>query len=151
VRPGKPNKAASSFASGIIREPLNGVDSLCPVAAATRIWVSSPRTVIANLIIGHEAPAEKFAHTRSINVPGFCVSVAEMIDALRRTAGDAVADRAKVQPDPVIERIVATWPPRFAPVLGPALGMKADTEFTGIVRAYIEDDLPSKRAAIEAG
>jgi nucleoside-diphosphate-sugar epimerase len=150
VRPGKPNKAASSFASGIIREPLNGVDSPCPVAAATRIWVSSPRTVIGNLIVGHEVAAEKFAHTRSINVPGFCVSVAEMIDALRHTTGDAVADRVKVQPDPVIERIVATWPPRFAPVLGPALGMKADADFAGIVRAYIEDELPSKRAATDA-
>ena len=145
VRPGKPNKAASSFASGIIREPLNGVDSLCPVARETRIWVSSPRTVIDNLITGNEAPAERFAHTRSINVPGFCVSVGEMIDALRRIAGDQVADRVKLQPNPVIERIVATWPPRFAPVLGPALGMKADTDFASIVRAYIEDDLPARR------
>jgi len=145
VRPGKPNKAASSFASGIIREPLNAVDSLCPVARETRIWVSSPRTVIDNLITGNEAPAERFAHTRSINVPGFCVSVGEMIDALRRIAGDQVADRVKLQPNPVIERIVATWPPRFAPVLGPALGMKADTDFASIVRAYIEDDLPARR------
>ena len=145
VRPGKPNKAASSFASGIIREPLNGVVSLCPVARETRIWVSSPRTVIDNLIIGHEAPGESFAHTRSVNVPGFCVSVGEMIDALRRIAGDQVADRVKLQPDPVIERIVATWPPRFAPVLGPALGMKADSDFASIVRAYIEDDLPARR------
>jgi nucleoside-diphosphate-sugar epimerase len=145
VRPGKPNKAASSFASGIIREPLNGVVSLCPVARETRIWVSSPRTVIDNLIIGHEAPGESFAHTRSVNVPGFCVSVGEMIDALRRIAGDQVTDRVKLQPDPVIERIVATWPPRFAPVLGPALGMKADTDFASIVRAYIEDDLPARR------
>src|SRR5215831_16653455 len=66
VRPGKPNRAASSFASGVIREPLNGVDSPCPVAPATEIWVISPRTVIANLVVGHEAPATKFAHTRSI-------------------------------------------------------------------------------------
>ena len=144
VRPGKPNRAASSFASGVIREPLNGVDSPCPVAPATRIWVVSPRTVIANLIVGHEAPAAKFAHTRSINVPGMCVSVEEMVAALRRVAGDAVAKRVKWQPDPVIERIVATWPPRFAPVLGPALGMRADSDFDAIVRAYMEDDLPRK-------
>jgi nucleoside-diphosphate-sugar epimerase len=141
VRAGKPNRAASSFASGIIREPLNGVDSACPVGPATRVWVSSPRTVVANLIVGHEAPAAKFAHTRSVNVPGLCVSVGEMVAALRRIAGDAVADRVKWQPDPVIERIVATWPPRFAPVLGPALGMRADPDFDSIVRAYIADDL----------
>lgn len=142
VRPGKPNKAASSFASGIIREPLSGVDAICPVARDTRVWVSSPRTVIANLIVGHEAPAAKFAHTRSINVPGIRVGVGEMVEALRRIAGDAVADRVQWQLDPAIDRIVQTWPARFAPVLGPALGMRADPDFDGIVRAYIADELP---------
>ena len=143
VRPGKPNKAASSFASGIIREPLSGVDAICPVARHTRIWVSSPRTVIANLIVGHEAPASKFAHTRSINVPGISVGVGEMVDALRRIAGDIVADRVKWQLDPATDRIVQSWPTRFAPVLGPALGMRADPDFDGIVRAYIADELPA--------
>src|SRR5438309_4249419 len=117
VRPGKPNKAASSFASGIIREPLSGVDAICPVAPSTQVWVSSPRTVIANLIVGHEAPASSFALTRSINVPGIHVGVGEMVAALRRISGDAVAERVKWQLDPVIDRIVSTWPARFAPVL----------------------------------
>jgi nucleoside-diphosphate-sugar epimerase len=142
VRPGKPNKAASSFASGVIREPLAGVDAPCPVAPTTRMWVQSPRAVVDNLVIGHEAPASKFSHTRSINVPGICISVAEMVAALRRVAGDAVADRVKWQFDPVIDRIVSTWPANFAPKLGPALGMKADVDFDSIVRAYIADDMP---------
>ena len=142
VRPGKPNKAASSFASGIIREPLAGVDAICPVAPATRMWVQSPRAVIENLIIGHEVPATSFAHTRSVNVPGICVAVADMVAALRKVAGDAVADRVKWIHDPVIDRIVATWPANFAPKLGPALGMKADSDFESIVRAYIADDMP---------
>ena len=142
VRPGKPNKAASSFASGIIREPLAGVDAICPVSPATRMWVQSPRAVIANLIIGHEAPATSFAYTRSVNVPGICVPVADMVAALRKVAGDAVAARVKWIHDPVIDRIVATWPANFAPKLGPALGMKADSDFESIVRAYIADDLP---------
>lgn len=141
VRPGKPNKAASSFASGIIREPLAGVDAICPVAHDTRVWVSSPRTVIANFIVGHEAPAAKFTHTRSINVPGILTSVGEMVAALRRIAGDAVADRVKWQLEPATDRIVQTWPARFAPVLGPALGMRADPDFDSIVRAYIADEL----------
>ena len=144
VRPGKPNKAASSFASGIIREPLAGVDAICPVAPATRMWVQSPRAVIENLIIGHEAPASSFAHTRSVNVPGICVPVADMVVALRKVAGDAVADRVKWIYDPVIDKIVATWPANFAPTLGPRLGMKADTDFESIVRAYIADDMPGK-------
>ena len=142
VRPGKPNKAASSFASSIIREPLSSVDVICPVARETRVWVSSPRAVIANLIVGHEVPAAKFAHTRSINVPGILVSVTEMVAALRRIAGDAVADRVKWQLDLGIDRIVQTWPARFAPVLGPALGMHADPDFDSIVRAYIADEHP---------
>jgi nucleoside-diphosphate-sugar epimerase len=141
VRPGQPNKAASSFASGIIREPLAGVDAICPVARDTRIWVSSPRTAIANFIVGHEAPAAKFSHTRSINVPGILIGVGEMVAALRRIAGDAVADRVKWQLDPATDRIVQTWPARFAPVLGPALGMPADPDFDSIVRAYIADEL----------
>jgi nucleoside-diphosphate-sugar epimerase len=142
VRPGKPNLAASSFASGIIREPLAGVAAPCPVAPTTKMWVQSPRAVIENLIVGHEVPASSFAHTRSVNVPGICVSVADMVAALRRVAGDAVADRVKWNHDPVIDRIVATWPSNFAPKLGPALGMKADSDFESIVHAYIADDMP---------
>ena len=142
VRPGKPNKAASSFASGIIREPLAGVDAICPVSPETRMWVISPRAVIANMLIGHEASAGAFGHTRSINVPGISVAVGDMVAALRSIAGDNVADRVKWNFDPAIDRIVSTWPSNFAPKLGPALGMRADADFAGIVRAYIADDMP---------
>jgi len=141
VRPGRPNKAASSFASSIIREPLSGIDAFCPVAPGTRVWVSSPRTAIANLIIGHEVSAAHFAHTRSINLPGLQVGVGEAVTALRRIAGDAVADRVKWQLDPMIDRIVSTWPARFATALGLGLGMQPDPDFDSIVRAYIEDEL----------
>jgi nucleoside-diphosphate-sugar epimerase len=147
VRPGKPNKAASSFASGIIREPLAGVDAICPVEPTAAMWVTSPRTVVDNLIVGHEVAASRFAdagfaHTRSVNVPGLHVSVSGMVDALRRIAGDAAAARVKWQLDPAIDRIVSTWPTRFAPVLGPALGMRADADFDRVIRAYIADDVP---------
>ncbi len=147
VRPGKPNRAASSFASGIIREPLSDVDAICPVAPTAAMWVTSPRAVIANLIVGHEVRAEQFAkagfgHTRSVNVPGLRIGVQAMVDALRRVAGETVAQRVKWQVDPVIDRIVATWPANFAPALGPALGMEADRDFDSIVRQYIEDERP---------
>ncbi len=141
VRPGKPNKAASSFASGVIREPLAGVDAVCPVAPATQMWVTSPGKVIDNLIVGHDAPAAKFHQTRSVNVPGLRVSVAAMVDALRHVAGDVVAGRVQWRIDPVIDRIVQTWPGNFAPRLGPSLGMEADTDFADIIRAYIADDM----------
>jgi nucleoside-diphosphate-sugar epimerase len=144
VRPGRPNRAASSFASGIIREPLAGVEVTCPVSKSTRMWVQSPRTVIQNIVVGHEAPASAFVQTRSVNVPGISVSVGEMVDALRRVAGAEVAARVKWQLDPAIDRIVSTWPSNFAPQLGPSLGMKADASFSSIVRAYIDDDLPQR-------
>ncbi len=142
VRPGKPNLAASSFASGIVREPLAGIDAPCPVAPTTRMWVQSPRAVIDNLIAGHEAPASAFTYSRSINVPGLCVAVGDMVAALRKVAGDAIADRVRWNFDPAIDRIVSTWPSNFAPRQGSALGMKADADFESIVRAYIADDLP---------
>ncbi len=152
VRPGKPNRAASSFASGIIREPLSGVDAVCPVVPTAAMWVISPRSVIANLITGHDVAAGEFAragfgHTRSVNVPGLRVGVGEMTDALKRVAGDAVVARVKWQLDPVIDRIVATWPANFAPVLGPALGMRADPDFDAIIRQYIADERPKVASA----
>jgi len=142
VRPGKPNRAASSFASGIIREPLSGVAAICPVAGTTKMWVQSPRAAVDNLIVGHEAPASSFTYTRSINVPGISVAIGDMVIALRDVAGEEVASRVKWDYDPAIDKIVSTWPSNFAPRLGSAIGMRADADFAGIVRAYISDEMP---------
>ncbi|HKE39641.1 MAG TPA: D-erythronate dehydrogenase [Casimicrobiaceae bacterium] len=156
VRPGKPNRAASGFASGIIREPLSGVEGICPVGPDAAMWVSSPRTVIGNLLVGHEVAEDAFAragfaHTRSVNVPGIRIGVGAMVEALKRVSGDAVASLVKWQLDPVIDKIVATWPANFAPVLGLALGMKADRDFDSIIRQYIDDELQSSRPADSRG
>ena len=137
VRPGKPNQAASSFASGIIREPLAGVDAVCPVAPDARMWVQSPPRVIDNLLIGHEAPASSLVNTRSISVPGITVSVRDMVDSLRRVAGEAVADRVTWQLDPTIDRLVSSWPQAFSAERGRLLGMTADASFDDMVRAYM--------------
>jgi nucleoside-diphosphate-sugar epimerase len=142
VRPGKPNKAASSFASGIIREPLAGVGATCPVDRATRMWLLSPRSVIANLLVGYDAPASALPTSHSLNVPGISVTVGEMVDDLRRVAGDAVADRVRFEHDAAIDRIVRTWPRDFEAKAGRALGMKADADFASIVRQYVEHDMP---------
>lgn len=145
VRPGKPNKAASSFASGIIREPLAGVDAVCPVAPATRMWVQSPPRVIENLLIGHDAPASAFGLDRSISVPGISVAVGNMVASLRRLAGDAVAGRVSWQLDPAIDRLVSSWPQAFAADRGRALGMTADDDFDDIVRAYMAATAASRQ------
>jgi nucleoside-diphosphate-sugar epimerase len=139
VRPGLPNRAASSFASGIIREPLAGVEAICPVAPGTRMWVQSPVAVIENLLVGHEAPAAALAASRSVNVPGISVAVGDMVAALRAVAGDTVADRVRWQLDPAVDRIVSTWPAALTAEHGHALGMRADHDFAAIVRAYIGD------------
>jgi nucleoside-diphosphate-sugar epimerase len=141
VRPGKPNRAASGFLSGIIREPLAGVEAICPVEPDLRAWLLSPRKAIQNLIIGHEAPASQFGHTRSVSVPGMTVSVGEMVHALREVAGDEVASRVTFERDPFIEKLMLGWPPAFTGSFGTSLGMTADTDYADVIRAHIEDEL----------
>ena len=144
VRPGKPNKAASSFASGIIREPLNGEPSVCPVAPELRLWLLSPRCAIDALIAGHELPAQALGDSRSVNLPGVSVSVGEMVAALEQVAGAAAVSRIVFAPDPAIERIVKSWPGAWDVTRAKALGLAADADFETIIRAYIEDELTAK-------
>jgi nucleoside-diphosphate-sugar epimerase len=142
VRPGRPNAAASSFASGIIREPLNGEPAVCPVGADTRLWLLSPRGAIQALIAGCELDAGAVADRAPINLPGVSVTVAEMEQALREVAGDEVADRISWQADERVERIVGSWPGRWDTTRATRLGLTGDGSFADIIRAYMADDLP---------
>jgi D-erythronate 2-dehydrogenase len=138
VRPGKPNKAASSFASGMIREPLAGVAANVPVSPETKMWVQSPDRVIENILMGHEIPAAQFrSFPRTISVPGISVSIGEMAAALRRVAGDEVANRLTWNRESAIENLVNTWPQAFSAERGRAMGMAADKNFDEIVRAHM--------------
>ena len=139
VRPGKPNLAASSFASGIIREPLNGVEAICPVGREAKIWLLSPAKVIDALIHAGELPSAAWGTKRVLNLPGTTAGVGEMIDTLRRIAGDAVADRICIQPDPRIEALVLSWPAAFKTERAAKLGFTADSNVESIIRSYIED------------
>jgi nucleoside-diphosphate-sugar epimerase len=141
VRPGKPNKAASSFASGIIREPLNDEEAICPVSAETRLWLLSPRKAIEALIAGHELSAQALGNSRTINLPGISVSVADMVAALERVAGAEPVKRIRWERDPVVERIVGSWPGAWDVTRARSLGLSGDVDFDSIVRAYLEDDL----------
>ena len=141
VRAGKPNAALSSFASGIIREPLNGEAAICPVGEDLRLWLSSPRRAIESLIALHDVDGDVLGPHRIVNLPGISVSVAQMVAALRTVAGDAVADRIRFQRDEAIERIVGSWPGAWELTRAHAMGLAADESFEAIVRAYIEDDL----------
>jgi nucleoside-diphosphate-sugar epimerase len=150
VRPGKPNKAASSFASGIIREPLNGEPSVCPVVPDAKLWLLSPRAAIEALIAGHELSAALLGESRTVNLPGLSVSVAEMLAALEKVAGPEVVARISFAPDPAVERIVNSWPAAWDVRRAKALGLAADADFESIVRAHIEEasELPRLAAGV---
>lgn len=140
VRPGKPNAAASSFASGILREPLNGIESPCPVAAETGVWLLSPKRVIEAFLHAHDLPAAAWPSTRTVNLPGITVSVTEMLDGLRRVAGESVVRRVTFAPDARIQAIVKTWPSRLNTPRALAMGFRADPDIDTVIRDYIADE-----------
>jgi nucleoside-diphosphate-sugar epimerase len=141
VRPGRPNAAASSFASGIIREPLNGQDAICPVDARAPMWLMSPSTVTECLVVAHEIPSDALGVHRSLNLPGISVTVSEMVAALERVAGSDVARRVRWEPDPRLERMVYGWPGACDATRARALGFPADSTFDAIVQKYIDEEL----------
>jgi nucleoside-diphosphate-sugar epimerase len=142
VRPGKPNLAASSFASGIIREPLASVACECPVPDSTGVWILSPRRAVEAFLHAHDLPSSAWPTTRVVNLPGITLSVREMIDAMGRVAGRETVDRVKFVPDARIQGIVKTWPVRFRTERALAMGFKADSDFESIVRDHLENVVP---------
>ena len=146
VRPGKPNKAASGFFSGIIREPLAGQEAVLPVEDSVLHWHASPRSAVGFLIHAAGLPHDKLGDRINLTMPGVCCTVGEQIAALRRIAGDKVAARIKRAPDELVSRIVAGWPRRFDPSRALALGFTVENSFDDIIRAHIEDELVGKIA-----
>jgi len=140
VRPGKPNLAASSFASGIIREPLAGVAADCPVPDTTGVWILSPKGVVAAFLHAHDLPSSAWPTTRVVNLPGITLTVREMIDAMGRVAGADAVKRVRFTPDARIQGIVKTWPVKFRTERANAMGFKADADFDSIVRDHIENE-----------
>jgi D-erythronate 2-dehydrogenase len=140
VRPGKPNAAASSFASAVIREPLNGVACACPVPLETGVWLLSPRCVVEAFVHAHELPAASWGTKRVLNLPGITVTVRTMLEALGRLHGEHVAQRVSYQPDARVEAIVRTWPARFATPRALSLGFRADPDIDTVIRDYVADE-----------
>lgn len=141
VRPGKPNRAASSFASGLIREPLNGEATVCPVSLDTPLWLLSPRGAIDAIVAGAELSSDAIGSQRAINLPGVSVRVGEMIAALEKVGGAEAVARITHAPDPAIEAIVCSWPAAWDTTRATKLGFTGDADFEAIVRAYAEDEL----------
>src|SRR5829696_4772188 len=141
VRPGKPNKAASGFFSGIIREPLAGEEAVLPVAEDVRHWHASPRSAVGFLIRAATIDGAEIGPRRNLTMPSVSVTVAEQMEALRRIAGGRVVARIRREPDPAIQGIVAGWPRRFEAKRAQNLWFVAETSFDEIIRIHIEDEL----------
>ena len=148
VRPGRPNRAASTFASSMIREPLAGQEAICPVSPDTIMALASPRRIVAGLVHALGIPGEAFGTSRSLQLPGFSVSVGEMAAALRRAGGEAAYARLRWQPDPQIQAIVSSWPPSLATPRAEALGFSRDNGIDAVVAAFMEDDLPLQKQMV---
>ena len=139
VRPGKPNKAASSFASGLFREPLAGIDHALPVSRDTRIVLGGYRTIVASLVALHEVPSAALGDDRTINLPSLSATAGEMAAALERVGGNRRLGAVIDAPDPAIQRIVGSWPGHARAERAAALGLPANPPLDEVVRQYIED------------
>jgi nucleoside-diphosphate-sugar epimerase len=141
VRPGRPNKAASGFFSGIIREPLNGEEAILPVGEEVRHWHASPRSAVGFLLHAAALDSARLGPRRNLTMPGISVTVGEQIEALRRAAGEGAVRLIRHEPDPVIGRIVAGWPQNFDAQAASALGFATvERTFDDIIRIYREDE-----------
>ena len=141
VRPGAPNKAASGFFSGIIREPLNGQDAVLPVDEDVRHWFASPRAAVG--FVDHAAGLDTagLGSRRSLTMPGLSATVGEEIAALREVAGERATALIRREPDGRIARIVAGWPRDFDTARARDLGFTAESSFREIIDVYVEDEM----------
>jgi nucleoside-diphosphate-sugar epimerase len=138
VRPGKPSAAASSFASGIVRESLQGIPNILPVPKDISMWICSPATVIKNLIKIKDIPAEKFGESRIVNLPGITVSVQDILDAVEKVGGKEATGYVKEEQDEALYKIVKSWPPWFDASRAKGLGLDEDGELVDAVKAFQE-------------
>jgi nucleoside-diphosphate-sugar epimerase len=140
VRPGRPNGAASSFLSGMIREPLAGVRATCPVPASTAVALASPARTIEGLICAARTSDADWGPLTAMNLPALSTCVGDMAAALGRVAGSATADLLDWTPDPAIVRVISTWPGRIAATRAQALGLQPDMDFDTVIRDYMREN-----------
>jgi nucleoside-diphosphate-sugar epimerase len=147
VRPGKPNKAASTFASSIVRDPLEGREVACPVPPETSMCLLSPRKVVEAFLHVQAVPAKELGWTRAVQLPGLTLTVRQILAALQEVAGERVVRRVRFEPDERIMRIVRTWPTAFEAAHARRLGITADASMQDVIRAFIADELGGKFVA----
>ncbi|WP_075293584.1 D-erythronate dehydrogenase [Histophilus somni] len=141
IRPGKPNKAASSFVSSIIREPLQGEEAICPVSSDLRLWLSSPNTVINNFIHAFTLPSLPQRSWHIINLPGFTVSVKQMLSDLASIKGENILEKVRFEFDENINNIVASWPAEIDNKTALKHGFNVDVDFKEVIQQFIKNDM----------
>ncbi|QJW89053.1 SDR family oxidoreductase [Spirosoma taeanense] len=140
VRPGRPNQAASSFVSSIIREPINGELASCPVPPELALWLSSPAAIIENIIKGATLSGEDFGGWRTVNLPGIGVTVQQMLDSLERITSPETRARVQFRPDPAIDAIVSSWPGAIDNTRALQLGFRVDSHFDQFITQFISNN-----------
>ena len=140
VRAGAPTAAASSFVSGIVREPIHGQESELPVDPSIGIWLTSPRTLAANLVHAIKVPAEKFGHFRQVLLPGYTATSGEILDALERVAGKETRALVKEKRDETTQRIVLSWPAKYDTARARELGFSEDVGLEQTIRDFIDGE-----------
>ncbi|KDN71622.1 putative NAD-dependent epimerase/dehydratase [Colletotrichum sublineola] len=138
VRSGAPSAAASSFASGIVRESLKGEENVLPVRPDLAMWVCSPRTVVANLVAVKDIHRDQFGLSRVVNLPGITVTVADILEALEAIGGKGARSLVKEERNPQIEAIVESWPAFFDVSKALSLGLVRDGDLVTTVRDFAE-------------
>lgn len=138
VRPGKPTAAASSFASGIVRESFNGEKNILPVSPSLKMWICSPETVVKYLVLAMSIPKEKFGLSRTVNLPGIIVTVGGILEAIEHVGGPERRALVEEKRDTSIEKIVGSWPAEFDISLAKSLGFVADKPLRDTIRTYAD-------------
>lgn len=138
VRPGKPNSAASGFASSILREPLTGLPASCPVPPELELWLASPRSATSAIAHALDLPTGDLGEWRTLNAPGVTASVCELVGALERAGGDPAL--IAWEPDPAVQEIVGAWPARFETPRALELGFEPADDLDRMVRDHVEEE-----------
>jgi nucleoside-diphosphate-sugar epimerase len=143
VRPGRPNQAASSFVSSIIREPIKGEQAICPVSEDLGLFLSSPETVIKNLIHASTISSDTLGGWRTINLPGIKITVRQMLTSLMKLTDQTTLDLVKFKPDESINKIVSSWPGAIDIIRAHKLGFSVDENFDSFIHQHLADNKAS--------
>jgi D-erythronate 2-dehydrogenase len=141
IRPGKPNAAASSFNSGIFREPLNGETCYLPVNRDTVMADLGHRNTVEGIITLMDLDGDKLGSDRAVFLPSRSFSMHECIEAMETVAAARGIKSGDVvdQPDPLIQTIISGWPTEIDSSRGLALGLPQDQSLEQIIEDYIDD------------